>query len=222
MIVRLEENVGSVDQPNHPLDGEELGYVLQEFLMGTNDLTVDARNKLFDGQSRVGGILTGGGVYLELVKLVIDKYGDQSFSLNTFMIAVDKDNKIAKCETGEFDDVVKDVVITDDMIDGGGTMLTALWALGEYFPAATIRCGKGIDYPGEFVKRRDREFMVHLEGRFQDYADLSEEGKTDEALAIFDEAEQYAREHGVNLQAGWYSRKKKIEAGMFGPYKIKK
>ena len=50
---------------------------------------------------------------------------------------------------------------------------------------------------------------------FQDFADLSEEGRIDEALEIYKQAEQYAADNRVNLQLGWHKRKKRIDSGEF-------
>ena len=109
---------------------------------------------------------------------------------------------------------MRTVIITDDLIDKGGTLFTALWAAGEQFPNARIRSGKGDDEPGGFARRRDREYMSHLEMIFQDFADFSYQGKNKEALAVFKEAENYAKENKVELQPGWHLRKAKIDKAM--------
>ena len=106
----------------------------------------------------------------------------------------------------------KQPVLVDDMINKGGTMITALQAAGEYFPRAYIRSGKGFDRPGEWEQRKNAWFMTHLEGVFQDFADLSEQGKDDEAMKVYAEAEAYAKNNGVELQAGWHKRRQRIEA----------
>jgi hypothetical protein len=192
----------------------EMKYVLQEFLQGTNDLTINARDEFFENGTKIGGILTGGSVYLELVKKIVEKYGKDSPVLDTFVIAVDKENKKAVFETSESDAETKNVIITDDIIDKGGTVLTALWAAGEHFPKATIRSGKGTDYPGGFEERRIDKHLGYLSSLFQDYADFEELGQSDKALALFDQAEQYAKENRVELQAGWFKKKKRIEEKM--------
>jgi hypothetical protein len=88
-------------------------------------------------------------------------------------------------------------------------MLTALWSAGEHFPNANIRCGMGIDWAGGFQKRRDKEYMGYLELIFQDFADFTDSGDKNKARAIFTQAERYAKEHNVQLQAGWYKRKER-------------
>jgi len=215
MLVRIEEKTQSLEEPEHKLTQEELKYVLQEFLVGTNFLTIEAVNDFFEKDTKVGGILTGGSVYLELVKKIVERYADPSFNIDTFVIAVDKDKDKVLCETDGVDTDTQKVIITDDMIDRGGTMLTALWNTGQYFPKATIDCGKGIDRPGGFEQRRTEKHRDHLSVMFQDFADLSEEGRIDEALEIYKQAEQYAADNRVNLQLGWHKRKKRIDSGEF-------
>lgn len=211
MLARVEEKAGSIERPDHSLSAEEMRYVLREFLVGTNDLSSNAIETLFDRETKIGGILTGGSVYVEVVKNIVKRYGDASLSIGSFVIAVDKDGNRIAVEADESDSGVRNVILADDMIDGGGTMLTALWKCGERFPNAAIRSGLGTDSPGGFEKRRQQEHMTHLEGLFQDFADLSEEGMTPEAHALFDTAEKYARENDVELQPGWNKRKARLE-----------
>lgn len=211
MLARIEEKAQSIVTPTHKITQEELRYVLQEFLRGTNDLTINAVEKFFEKDTKIGGILSGGSVYVELVKKIIDRYGDPLLALNSFVIAVDKQNNRAVIETSESDLATRTVIVTDDMIDKGGTLLTALWLTGEQFPNATIYSDKGTDQPGGFEKRRNEKYMSHLAGLFQDFADLSEEGRNDEALALFGQAEEYAKENKVVLQPGWHKRKERIE-----------
>jgi len=207
MIARIEEKASSFKDPDHPLSKDEMRYVIHEFLGGTNILTVNAMNIFFDKETRIGGILSGGTIYLDLVKKIVEKYGDSSLSVNAFAIAVDKEKKRAVYETGENDAEVKEVIITDDVIDQGGTMLTALWNAGEEFPNATIRTGLDTDHPGGFKKRNEEKYDDRLFFMFQDFADRTEEGKLDEARKLFSEAEAYAKEHGVELKQGWHIRK---------------
>ncbi len=211
MLVRIEEKAGTLNNPSHKLTETEIQYVLHEFLRGTNDLTINAISKLFQEHTKIGGILSGGSVYTEMVKKIVAMYADPSLTLDTFIIAVDKEQKRAVFESSEDDNSVQAVLVTDDMIDGGGTVLTALWNVGEQFLNATIYSGKGTDDPGGFEKRRVQKHMNYLFCLFQDFAELSEEGKTDEALAVFDRAEKYAKENSVILPAGYYIRKAKIE-----------
>ncbi len=211
MLVRIEEKAQSIVVPNHKLTKEEMRYVLQEFLRGTNDLTINAIEKFFEKDTKVGGILSGGSVYVEMVKKVVERYGDSSLIVNSFVIAVDKQNKKAVFEASESDVVTRAVIVTDDMIDEGDTLLTALWATGEQFPNAIIYSGKGTDQPGGFEKRRTEKHMEHLGRLFEDFADLSVDGQNDKALILFGQAEQYARENKVTLQPAWYTKKERIE-----------
>ena len=210
ILARIEEKNGSLSDPDHKLTEEEMKYVLQEFLRGTNDLTEDAIEKIFNKNAKIGGILSGGSVYAEMVKKITARYADPSLTVDTFVIAVDKEQKKAVFESGESDNSVQAVIVTDDMIDKGETLLTALWNAGEHFPNATIYSGKGTYQPGGFEKRRIQKHMDYLTDIFQDFADLSEEGKNDEALVLFDQAEKYAKENNVTLQPGWYKRKERI------------
>lgn len=210
MLVRIEEKAQSFSNPDHKLSQEEMQYVLQEFLIGTNNLTRDATDKFFAKYTKVGGILSGGSIYAEIVKKIVNKYADPSFKIETFVVAVDKENKKAVFEAGENDNDVQTVIVTDDMIDKGGTLLTALWKAGEKFPNAKIHSGLGTDQPGGFEKRRRQKHIEHLEILFQDFADFTEEKKNDEALALFEQAKQYAKDNDVNLPPGWYIRREKI------------
>jgi hypothetical protein len=189
MLVRVEEKAQSISTPDHKR---------------TNDLSIKEIEKIFEKDAKIGGILSGGSVYLELVRKIAEKYGESPLASSSFVIAVDKERNKAVFEASENDDTTQTVVIVDDMIDKGGTLLTALWATGEQFPNATIYSSKGIDRPGSFQKR-------YLENLFQDFADLSIEGKNTEALTLFDQAVEYARKNGVELQPGWYKRKERIE-----------
>ena len=47
MLARVEEKAQSVNSPDHKLTQEEVRYVIQEFLRGTNRLTVNATEKFF-------------------------------------------------------------------------------------------------------------------------------------------------------------------------------
>jgi len=211
MLARIEEKAQSIVKPDHKLTQEDMRYVLQEFLRGTNDLTINAMEKFFKKDTKVGGILSGGSVYVELVKKIVERYGDSSLAVNSFVIAADKQNKKTAFEANESDAATQTVIVTDDMIDKGGTLLTALWATSEQFPNATIYSGKGTDQPGGFEKRRVEEHMGYLGMLFQDFVELSEKGRNDEALALFRQAEQYAIDNKVTLQQGWYKRKERIE-----------
>lgn len=210
ILVRIAEKADSFTAPGHKLEFEELKYILQEFLRGTNGLNNEAIEAIFLPNSKVGGILSGGAIYTEIVRKVIEKYADPSLRIDTFVVAIDKHEKRAAFEHSETDKETTNVILMDDVIHEGGTMLTALWAAGEHFPQARIRSEKGSDYAGEWQKRRNQKHMDHLGLIYQDFAELAEEGKNEEALAIYAEAEKYANENGVILQPGWHKRRDKI------------
>lgn len=211
ILVRINEKATSFKEPDHKFNLDELKYVLHEFLRGTNGLNNDAIEAMFSSNSKVGGILSGGAIYAEIVKRIIEKYADPSLRIDTFVIAVDKHNNKAVFEHSETDKETTNIILVDDVINEGGTMITALWSAGEHFPNARIRSEKGSDYAGEWKKRKNTEFMDHLGKIYQDFAEFAEEGKNDEAMKIFKEAEAYALEKGVELQAGWHKRKARIE-----------
>jgi len=211
MLARIEEKAQSICTPDHKLIQGEMVYVLHEFLRGTNDLNVNAVQRFFERDTRVGGILSGGSVYLEMVKKIIDRYADPSLTVYSFVVAVDKKNKEAVFETSGADKDTRTVIIVDDMINTGSTVITALWSASKYFPNATIYSGKGTDQAGGFAKRSVDKHMQHLEEIFQDFADLSENGQKNEALTVFRQAEEYAQRNNVRLQPGWYRRKERLE-----------
>lgn len=212
ILVRIKEKATSFENPDHKLEFEELRYVLDEFLKGTNGLNNEAIEVMFTNSSKVGGILSGGAIYAEIVKKIIEKYADPSFKMDTFVIAVDKHDKKAVYEHSATDGEITNVILVDDVINEGGTMITALWSAGEHFPKARIRSEKGSDYAGEWYKRREQKHLDYLYMVYQDFADLAEEGKNEEAMAVYAQAEAYAREYGVKLSAGLDKRREKIEA----------
>lgn len=212
ILVRIKERATSFEIPDHKLEFEELKYVLHEFLKGTNDLNNEAIEVMFASSSKIGGILSGGAIYAEIVKKIIEKYADTSFKIDTFVIAVDRHDKKAVYEQSATDAEIVNVILVDDVINEGGTMSTALWSAGEHFPKARIRSGKGTDCAGEWYERKEEKHMNHLGLFFQDFADLAEEGKHVEAMAIYARADAYANEHGIKLPGGWNKRKEKIEA----------
>ena len=148
-----------------------------------------------------------------MARKIVQKYADPSLAVYSFVVAVDKNEKKTAFETSESDNATQTVILLDDVIDGGGTIITALWSAGKYFPNATIHSGKGIDYTGDFEKRIVQKHMSHLCGLFQDFADFSEDKKMIEALAVFKQAESYAQMHNVQLQPGWYKRKERLKIG---------
>lgn len=211
IATRVLEKTGSIESPSHKLSEAEMLYVLKEFLVGTNDLSLNAREDFFKEGTMIGGILTGGSLYLEIVKKVTERFGDRSFSIDTFVVAVDKENKKVSAEVKSKTEATKTVILTDDMIDGGGTMLTALNSIGKYFPNARITCGLGNDKVGGFQERFNQKFNDHLYMLFCDFIDLCNEDKYEEALKLMKVAEKYAEENNVKLTQGWYIRKEKIE-----------
>ena len=52
MLARVEESAKSIYRPDHILTIEEVNYVLNEFLRGTNNLTINAISKLYDHHTR--------------------------------------------------------------------------------------------------------------------------------------------------------------------------
>lgn len=210
VVVRHKDRSRPAGQPTQKLTATEMTDVLHEFLVGTNDLTATARQKFFDKNTKIGGILSGGSIYVEIAKLAVAKFADFPLPISSFVIAVDKENKRAVFETSQSDSTTETVIILDDMIDKGGTVLTALGAAGEFFPNATIYCGKGTDKPGGFEKRRAQPHLDHLSTLFQDFYDLVDKKRYNEARDFFAQAERYALENRVSLQPGWYLRMKRI------------
>lgn len=211
ILVRLQESVGDLNQPDHKINAKEAYYIFNEFLDGTNRLTFDAKKKFFNRNTKIAGILTGGIVYLEMVKIILEKYSIPEITPKTFVIATDVSTKKTIPEESTTDTTTTDVILTDDVINKGSTLTTSLWALGEKFPNATIYSGVGSDLPGEFQKRKDQAHKDYLFDIYQDYTDLIEEGKYTEALVIFETANKYALENNITLSPGWYNRKKRIE-----------
>lgn len=211
MLTRVEEKAQSVKNPDHKLTEDEMQYVLKEFFYGTNALSVNAIKDFFAKNTKVGGIISGGGIYVEIVKEVVERYGENSFGVDTFMIAVDKQQEIATYETAETDTDTQAVILADDMIDQGDTMRVALENAGEKFPNAMIHSGQEFDRTREFEIRRKNKVMERLDMPFQDFASLLYEGKKGEAFAIFEKAKKYADKNGVELTGGWYILKEKAE-----------
>lgn len=211
ILVCISEKASSFKDPSHKLEIDEIKYILKQFTTHVNDLTIQAVESMFSENSKVGGILSGGAIYNEIVRILIEKYADPSIKIQTFVIAVDKLEKKSAFELSDTDSKTTNVIIVDDVINDGGTILTALWAGGEYFPNAKIRTGKGTDYAGEWEKRKNQKYYDYLSGIFGDYSDLAREGKVEEAMKIYAEAEVYARENGVKMTDGWDIVKKRIE-----------
>ncbi|HEU5114534.1 MAG TPA: phosphoribosyltransferase family protein [Candidatus Paceibacterota bacterium] len=210
MLARIEEKTKSLEKPDHKLGKDELDYALTEFLKGTNDLAREAREKFFEKGAKIGGVLSGGSVYLEIAKTLTEKYGGLGHDIETFVLAVDqkKDKVVSEIEDKE----AKAVLIVDDVINKGGTLIAASRLVGESFPNAHIYTGVQNDSPGGFRERANEVHESHLFGKFQDFADLTEEGKYEDALKIYDEAIRYSKEHSFPLASGWDKIRSRILA----------
>jgi hypoxanthine phosphoribosyltransferase len=203
ILVRVKEKALSFKDPNHKLEISEVKYVLRGLTSQVNDLTIQAVDAMFSENSKVGGVLSGGAIYNEIVRILIEKYANPSIKIQTFVIAVDKIEKKSAFELSDTDDKTTNVIIVDDVINNGGTILTALWSAGEHFPNARIRTGKGTDYPGGWEKRKNQKHYDYLSEIYQDFSDLAREGKGLEAMEIYAKAEAYAKENSVNMSAAW-------------------
>ena len=218
ILVRIEQNTGSLSEPDHQLNDAELKEVLREFLFEASLLSRSRTENLFSPTSKCGGILTGGMIYLEIAKQLVEKYGQNDFKLNTFAIAVDSNNKQVVCERTSGDDLVENVYILDDLISKGGTIIAAANQAGDYFERANIIDGVGTsDSPEERAQKRHEKVMLPLETMFYDYADAFDESKPELAYQILAEAEKYASENNVELQPGWYKRRDRMKAIFPGP-----
>lgn len=212
MLIRTEEKVGSLDDPSHKLDQEEVLEVLSQFLLGTNDLhPVNTRDRIFSPNARHGGILSGGMVYLHLAQRILQDYAGPDLCFNPFVIAVDKASSRAVFQTSPTDGQTKLVYVLDDMIDKGGTVGTAWRCVGEHFTNADVWSGLGVDYALRRAEEAKRKLEAPLFSLFQDYCDLTDTGDMSGANTIFAQAERYAKEHQMELTPGWFIRKAKVE-----------
>ncbi len=207
MMARIEVKVGSPQKPSRKLTRDETLEVLSQFLTGTNFLSYNATDRLFDKNTKVGGITSGGLVYLEIARLAAEKYA--GLKINTFAIMSDKETKSAICESVSSDRNITCVIVTDDMVDRGGTLLTALSKVGKYFPNAKVYSEKATLEPGYYQKKENESHNSHLTLLFQDFAQLSIDRDFSGADKILLQAKNYAKENNVELTPGWTIRQGK-------------
>ncbi|MFA7253375.1 MAG: hypothetical protein WC107_02365 [Patescibacteria group bacterium] len=217
IIVNIESTAGSAQSPNHKLSELEIDLVLEEFLKGTNDLNNHAISNLFKPNTKVGGVLTGGMIYLSIAKGVVDKYAQEHLKVDDFVIAVDAANKRVAIQESEGDMATENVFVLDDMIDKGGAMLAATYAAGDHFGNAYIYSGKGdAGSPTQRAEKRRQEKTNYLFELFQDFASATVANDKEVAYQIYAEAERYAEQNSLELPGGWKIRKEKMENGIFG------
>jgi hypothetical protein len=53
--------------------------------------------------------------------------------------------------------------------------------------------------------------MEQLAIKFQDFAELCDEKKYTEALELFEQAEQYAKDNNLSLQPAWHKLRERIK-----------
>lgn len=207
MLIRVEEEVTSLTSPSKRLSDSETLKVLSEFLSGANDLGGDAKKDLFLPNTKVAGLLSGGLVYALMAKKVAERYGNESGTgMNVIAVAVDADGKRAVFERGSADPTVARLIVVDDVIDKGGSILCAAHAAEDLFTGATINSGLYQSYANGRIPASQRKHLDHLSGVFQDFADLTESNHLEQARAVLIAAYEYACQNGVTLQRGWYKR----------------
>jgi hypoxanthine phosphoribosyltransferase len=181
--------------------------------VGVNDLNHAAIGAFFNKQTKIAAILSGGAIYAEIGRKILERYADPSIELNICVVAVDKKNRKAIFEKSENDQAVPEMVIVDDVINEGGTVVAALFAAGEYFPQATIRSSQGTDRPGAWHERVQESHMLYLDRLFYTFGDLFQNRKKDDAMNVFNDALAYANTNKVKLRGGWYRLKERMEKG---------
>ncbi len=207
MLIRVEEVASSLTSPSKRLSDAETLQVLTEFISGTNNLSVDARKELFLADTKVAGLLSGGLVYALMAKKIAEHYGNESGKgMTVIAVAVDAEGKQAVFERSPNDGKVRRLIVVDDMIDQGGSILCAAHTAEEVFTEATVNSGLYYSYAKGRIPINHRKHLDHLSGMFQDFADLTESDRLDEARVLLVSAFKYASEHGVTLQRGWYKR----------------
>lgn len=208
LLIRVEEKVGSLMSPSKPLSEEEMRGVLVEFIRGVNCLSRNAEDVLFSPTTTIAGIMSGGLVYPLMAKKIAERYGDNGANTLTVIgVAVDGESKRVVFERVSNEDKVKHLIIVDDMIDKGGTVLAAANGAEDVFTGATIYNGVGAaSYPTGRIPPTQKKHMNHLGRVFQDFADLTESGRLEEARVVLIEACAYAQENGVKLLPGWHKR----------------
>jgi hypothetical protein len=218
LLIRTEEKTASLMSPSKPLSQAEMREVVKEFTSGTNCLTINAQEILFSPDTRIAGIISGGLVYALMVKKISERYGDnQASSLAVLAVAVDGEGKQAVFEKSGDVHRVKHLVVVDDLIDKGGSVVCAAHNAEDIFTGAAIYSGVNpTSYPAGRIPPSQRRHMGHLEGLFQDFADLTESGKLSEAWAILMAAAEYAQANGVKLQPGWRKRAARYFTGPAG------
>jgi orotate phosphoribosyltransferase len=207
MLIRVEDEVTSLISPSKRLTDTKTLQVLSEFLSGTNNLSVDAKKDLFLANTKVAGLLSGGLVYALMAKKVAERYGNESGTgMNVIAAAVDADGKRAVFERGPDDPKVGRLIVVDDMIDKGGSILCAAHAAEDVFTGATINSGLYYSYAKGRIPPSQKKHLTHLEMEFQEFADLTESNQLEQAKTVLTAAYKYACENGVTLQRGWYIR----------------
>ena len=210
ILVRIEERVGSIASPSRKLNVEDVLYVFTSFIDHVNCLHRDAHHPIFLTDTRIGGILTGGLVYLELMKEVVRRYGDPAFRVNSFAVAVDKNAGAAVFEMNEFDKTMPRVVLADDLVLGGGTMKTAASAARKIYPSATIFHGSAVDSPADTDDIRVQDHRSHLAALFDSFSDAVLEKDLDRAQDLSHQADEYAERHKLELPGGWAVHRQKL------------
>jgi len=64
--------------------------------------------------------------------------------------------------------------------------------------------------------------MLPLEGWFQYFYEFVDEDKYNDALALFEKAETYAKENHIELLPGWHRTKARLDAKMSVSQKLEK
>lgn len=200
MLNRVQQLAESLEAPRVKLTRLDLMVVLKNMLEAS-DLSSSQTDGMFRDDTMVVGIMTGGGVYLEMIREIVERYGDPK--INTSLVAVNRDTLTAVYQDRGRSEQIKQVILVDDVIDEGRTMAIARDQAGKLYPNATIYTGLGDDQPGGYQTR----CMTHLEGLWYTFADSVEEGRYSEAQQQFAKAKAYADENGVELQPAWNKRK---------------
>jgi hypothetical protein len=209
LMIRVEEQVGSLSSPQRLLDLNAAREVLQEFLLGTNCLTIDAQKAYFAEGTAVGGLLSGGLVYALMAGKVLERYGDESISQPKILpVAVDGEGKRGRFALSVLQSTaqVERLILVDDMIDRGGSMHCAVTAAEDVFTKSDIHSGVRTSYAKGRIPPSQAVHISHLSNMFQDFADLTESGELDAARVLLVSAFEYASENGVIPQRGWYKR----------------
>ena len=207
MLLRVDEEASSLTAPTKRLSDAETLRVLVEFTSGTNNLSIEAKRDLLLPDTRVAALLSGGLVYALMAKKIAERYGNESGTgMTVIAAAVDPEGKRAVFEHCGDVQTVRRLIVVDDVIDKGGTILCAAHAAEDVFTGATINSGLYYSYPNGRVSRNQRKHLDHLSLMWLDFVDYTEASHLNEARETLVSAYQYARENGVALQRGWYTR----------------